>query len=89
MSVSSFVKFISERRLYLCKAVLANSLAVEIYDIVGIVAEDAGGLILLKDYSVVVGKYLKRVLLVDVHYLSDADREHYSSKLVYLSYYAC
>ena len=80
--------FLSERSLDLCKTVLANALAAEIYDIVGVVAEDAGGLIFLEDYLVLVGENFKRILLVDVHYLSDADGKNYSSKLVYFSYYS-
>ena len=80
---------LSERRFDLCKAVLADALAIEIHDVVGIVAEDAGGLILLKDYLVFIGEYLKRVLFVDVHDLSDADGEDDSSELVHFSYYAC
>ena len=78
----------SECLFYLLKAVLANSFSVEKNDVVCICAEHAGGLIFLKDYSVFVGKYFKRILLVDIHSLSDADGEHNSSQLVDLSYYS-
>ena len=89
MSPFDMLDWRSERCLYLCKAILTYSFAAEIYDIVSIVAEDAGGLIFLKNDLVVVGEDLKGVLFVDVHYLSYADGEDYSSKLVHLSYYAC
>ena len=75
----------SEHFFDLFEAVLANALATEEYDVVCIGAEYARGLIFLKDYSVFIGKDLERVLFVDVHGLSDADGENYSSKLVYFS----
>ena len=77
-----------KRCLDLCKTILANSFAAEIHDVVSIVAEDAGGLIFLKNYLVLVCEDLKRILFVYVHDLTDADGKNDSSKLVYLSYYA-
>jgi ATP-binding cassette subfamily B protein len=62
---------------------------VEIDDIVSVVAENAGGLIFLEDNSVFVRKYFERILFVDPHCLSYADREDYTAKLVDLSYNAC
>ena len=75
----------SEHFFDFLEAVLADALATEEYDIVGVGAEYAGGLIFLEDYSVFVGEDLERVLFIDVHCLSDADGENYSSKLVYFS----
>lgn len=72
--------------LDLLEAVFTDTLAVEENYIVGVGAEDAGGLIFLKDYSVLVGEDLKRILLADVHSLTDADGEHYATQLVYFSY---
>lgn len=74
--------------LDLLEAILADALAVEENYIVGVGAKDAGGLIFLKDYSVLVGEDLKRILLADVHSLTDADGEHYAAQLVYFSYYS-
>ena len=68
-------------------ALCANSLAVEVNYIVRVAAEYASGLIFLKDYFVVVGEYLDRVSFVDVKYCSKLLGKHYSSKLVYFSYY--
>jgi hypothetical protein len=85
--INDFV-YPSERLLDLFEAILADALSVKENDVVSISAENAGRLIFLKDYLVVVGEYLKRVLFSNVHGLSDADREHDSSKLVYLANYS-
>ena len=50
----------------LLKASLADSFTVEENDVVCIVTENAGGLILLKNYLIFIGKYLDRILLLDI-----------------------
>ena len=80
--------YISILSLQLVQAGLADVLALVVDNVLCVVAENAGRLIFLKDYLVVVGEYLKRVLFSNVHGLSDADREYDSSKLVYLANYS-
>jgi hypothetical protein len=58
-------------------------------DVIGTVAENAGGLIFLQNDLIFVGEDLERVFFVDVHYLSDAYGENYSSKLVYFPCDTC
>jgi hypothetical protein len=79
----------SKSFLDLCDAALADTHTVEINDIVSVVAENARGLIFLKNNSVLVRKYFKRILFVDPHGLSYADREDYTTELIDLSYNAC
>ena len=75
----------SELLLHLFNARGANTLAVEINDIVNVVAENAGRLILLQDDAVVVGKDFNGVLLLDVQNFADLDGEDDSSQLVDLA----
>ena len=76
----------SELCLELLEAISANSLVVEVNNVVGVSAEYAGGLVFLKDDLIVVGEDLNGVLYVDIHYFSYLDGENDSSKLVYFSY---
>ena len=76
----------SEFFLDLFQTVGADALAVEVYDVVRVVAEDAGGVVLRKYYTVVVGEDLKRIFLLDIHRFAQLDRKHYASELVYHSY---
>ena len=80
-----FFKNESEGLFDLLEAVLANTLTAEEYDIVCISAEYTRGLIFLKDYSVFVGKYFKRVFFIYVHSLSYTDGKNYSSKLIHFT----
>ena len=79
----------SKSFLDLLEAILADSLSVEENDVIRIGAENAGGLIFLKNYFVFVGEDLERVFFIDVHYLSDAYGENDSSKLVYFPCDTC
>ena len=79
----------SEGFFYLFKAALANSLSAEENYVVCVIAENTGGLIFLEDDFVFIREYLKRILFVDIHGLSDADGKNYSSELVYFSYHTC
>ena len=79
----------SELCLELLEAIGANSLVVEVNNVVGVSAEYAGGLVFLEDDLVIVGEDLYGILDVDVHDLSDLDGENYSSELVYFSYDSC
>ena len=63
-------------------ALSADTLAAEIDNVLGVIAENASRLVLLQDYSVVVREYLHGVLLLDIKYLSDFDGQDYSAKLI-------
>ena len=71
---------------YFFKAVGADTLVVEINNVVRVAAENAGGLIFFKDYLIIIGEDLDGILDIDIHYLSDLYGKNYSSKLVYFSY---
>ena len=79
----------SELCLDLLEAVGTDTLVIEINNVVSVSAKNAGGLILFKDYLIIVGKYLNGVLDINVHYFSDLNGENYSSELVDLSYDSC
>ena len=74
-----------EMLLELIEAIGADALAVEKYNVVGIVAEDTCRMIFLQDDAVIVGEDLDGVLNLDVHGLSDLDRENDSAQLIYFS----
>ena len=80
---------VSELILELVYAAFADKLAVEVHHVVGVVAKDAGRLILLYHDPIAIHKELDRILGIYVKYLSDLRREHDSSQLVYLTNYAC
>lgn len=71
--------------LHLFNAGCTDALAVEINDIVNLVAENAGGLILLQNDLVFVNENFNRVLLLNVQGLSDFDGKNDSAQLVYLA----
>ena len=75
----------SELLLELIQTFGANTLAVEKYDVVGVVAENAGRVVLLENDTVIIGENLNGILYFDVHCLSDFDRKNDSSQLVYFS----
>ena len=72
----------SEGFLELFYAIGAYSLVVEINYIVGLVAENAGRLIFLENYFVVVGENFKIVGLLYIKELARLHRDYYSSELV-------
>jgi hypothetical protein len=71
--------------LDLIQTVCADAFAVKENDVVSIVAENACGMILLKDDTVVVGENFDGVLNLDIHCFSDFNRENDSAQLVYFS----
>ena len=73
----------------LCEAFGADTLAVEVYHVVGVTAEDAGGSVFLKDYSVAVGEDLYRILGAQVEGATDLLGENYSAQLVDGTYHSC
>lgn len=75
--------------LDLIEASGTDALTVKENDIVGVVAENAGGMIFLKDDAVIVGEDLDRVLYLDVHRLADLDGENNSAQLVNFSDHTC
>ena len=77
----------SELSLKFFNTSCANAFAVEINDIVSVVAENASGLILLQNDLIAVCKDLDSISLLDVQDFSDLDRKHDSSQLVNLTYY--
>ena len=79
---------LSEGLFDLSKASFTYSLTAEKYNVIGIITEYARGLIFLEDDLIILSEYLKGILLVYVHGLSDTDGKNDSSKLVYLSDYA-
>ena len=60
----------------------ADALAVEEDDIIGVVAEDAGRMIFLKDDAIIIGEDLDGILDLDVHGFADLNGEHDSAQLV-------
>jgi len=69
--------------------VLADKLALEESNVVSVAAEDAGGLIFLKNYLIFINENLDSVSLLDVHCVSDLDGKNDSAQLVDLSYNTC
>lgn len=80
--------FASKLRLKLLNTCRTNTLAIEINNVICVVAKNASRLIFLQDDSVAVSEDLNSVLLLDVQHLSDFDRKHDSSKFIYLAYYS-
>jgi hypothetical protein len=72
----------SEGFLKLFYAIHAYSFIVEINYIVGLVAKNAGRLIFLENYFIVVGKYFKIVCLFNVEKLACLHGDYDSSKRV-------
>ena len=68
------------------ETIRADELALEICYVACVVAEDAGRLILLEDDLVLVNEDIDCVAVLDVHCVSDLDREYYSAEFVDLSY---
>jgi hypothetical protein len=79
----------SELCLDLFKAICADALVVKINNIVGVAAENAGGLIFFKNDLIIIGKDLNGIFDVDIHNFSDLDGKNDSSELVYFSYDSC
>ena len=79
----------SELILDLVETIGADAFTVEENDVVCVVAEDAGGMILLEDDAAVVGEDLDGVLDLDVHRLADLNGEHDSAELVNFSDHSC
>jgi hypothetical protein len=77
----------SKALLYLSETILTDTFAIEKYDIVSVVAEYASGLILLKDYLVIICEDFQGILFIDIHVLSNADWKNDSTKLVDFSDY--
>jgi hypothetical protein len=75
--------------LDLFKALCANTLTVEEYDVVRVSAENARGRILLKNDSFVVNKDLNGILYVDIERTADLDRKNNSAELINAAYYTC
>ena len=67
----------------------ADELALEVCNVACVVAEDAGRFVLLEDDLVFIYEDLNSIAVLDIHGVSDFDRENYSAEFVYLSYYAC
>lgn len=67
----------------------ADAFAVEVGDVLGVIAKDAGGMVFLEDDAVVIGEDLDGVLDFDIQCLSNFDRKHDSAKLVYFSDHSC
>ena len=63
----------------------ANALAVKINDIVNVVAEYASGLILLKDYLIVIGENFDSVLGLYIQNVTDLDGKNDSSEFIDLT----
>ena len=78
----------SELRLQLFNTCRANTLAVEIYNIICVVAENACRLILLQNNSVAVCEDLNSVLLLNIQHLSDFNGKNDSSEFIYLANYS-
>ena len=71
--------------LDLIQAICADALAVEEDDVIGVVTENAGGVIFLKNDAIVIGEDLDGILHLNVHGFADLDGEHDSAELVNFS----
>ena len=80
------MSFISILILELVEAGLADVLALVVHNILRVVAEDAGRLILLEDDSRLINIDLERVLLSDVQSSAKLDGQDDSAEAVHLSY---
>lgn len=76
----------SKAALDLLKTGFADALFVEENDIVNVVTEDAGGLILLQDDLVLINEYLQRGVIRNIEGLSYALGDHDASQIIDLSY---
>lgn len=72
------------KQAYAC---LADTLTVEINNVICIIAKYARRLIFLENYLISIGKNLYCVLLLYIQHFSDLYRENYSSQLIDLSDY--
>ena len=86
---NSYFYISSELCFDLFKAICADALVVKVNNIVGVAAENAGGLIFLENDLIVIGKDLNGIFDVDIHNFSDLDGKNDSSELVYFSYDSC
>ena len=73
----------------LLEAVFADTLAVEINNIVGIVAKNARGVVFHENYFSVVCVNFDGIFFFDVHCLSDLYRENDSSEMIHHSDHSC
>ena len=65
----------------------ANELTLEVNDVGGVSAEDAGRVILFKNDLIVIYEYFKRCAFIfKLHAFAGLFWQYYSSKLVYRSY---
>ncbi len=71
------------------KALCADTLTVVVNDIVGVAAENACGIIFLKNNSFVVHEDLHRILDVEVKHFAELHRKHDSAKFIDFAYDTC
>ena len=75
----------SEVLLELIQTICADALTIEENNVVGVVAEDTCRVIFLQNDAVVISEDFDGVLYLDVHRLSDLDRQNDSTQLIYFS----
>lgn len=76
----------SDRLGELADAILADQFALEVGNVVGISAEDAGRFILFENDLVLVYKNFNGVLAVDIHGVTNFNRENDTTKFIDLAY---
>lgn len=72
--------------LELLEALGADVLTLEVDDILGVVAEDASRMILVKNDVVAFNEDLESILLGDVKSTAQLDGEHDAAEFIYFSY---
>jgi hypothetical protein len=82
-----FFRFDLKIGFYLLNASLAKTLSLKKNNLIRVVAENARGLVFLKNYLVALRENFKRVLFLDVKGRAKAHRQNYSAKLVNFAYY--